>query len=228
MLRKPLIVSRGAGGLVPLGAHLWVSQRAAAGSRKEPREQVHQWEAWASDLAPGSQLVSHLAGVVRRAWRTVSEVCRGSRTTSPLLYIPHPSPAGQWSSHSLQSLQQGAMAAFSLKSMQKEVLLDGDGEWQGHSLTETFPVLAVKVLHPRKLPLPLAKQGGLVTPTGWMDLGSSCLYSEARKILGPVILCFVRLSQSPSRHPRCHTFWSFGNPALYFESRIPVSDLLVR
>lgn len=30
MLRKPLIVSRGAGGLVPLGAHLWVSQRAAA------------------------------------------------------------------------------------------------------------------------------------------------------------------------------------------------------
>ena len=39
---KPRLVSRGGGGSAPLGVHLWVSQRAAAGSRGESREQVHQ------------------------------------------------------------------------------------------------------------------------------------------------------------------------------------------
>lgn len=32
MPRKPLLVSRGVGGVVPLGVHLCISQRTAAGS----------------------------------------------------------------------------------------------------------------------------------------------------------------------------------------------------
>ena len=54
MPRKPRLVSRGAGCLATLGVHIWVSQRAAAGSRGEPSEQVIMKEAWESDLAPSS------------------------------------------------------------------------------------------------------------------------------------------------------------------------------